>query len=177
MKRDKRNESCFFYNQQVLHYLDKSIHKSLKKSVILFNRSENAYLGHSDEGIHCFHLGQKGIKSSNEQIIIDKSLVVTDICPESQKVILDHERGLKKKQVEMMKLNFKKNFDYSKPRQLYIKFEDGPFHQAFVFFGNNDTALVEFPESVHNKGRGHVATFYNTPSKNAKILGSGIVRA
>lgn len=175
LRRYKKDENCFFKGDQILPYISQQAHDSLYKLANFFDHKQQLYLGHATRGLHHFYLGQKGIKTLDKQQIIDKNLVVTKLCLESQQVVLGPQTELSKRQIKVGRLNFKKNFDRSKPCRLYVKFEEGRPSLAIVFFKNNNTALIEFAQNVYNKGKGHVAIFYNDLSKKAKIVGSGIV--
>ena len=175
LKPYKRNKNCFFTEEQILSYISEHTHKSLQCPVNLFDNKQQIYLSYKTSGIHYFYLGQQNIKSSDKYQKIDQNLVVTKICMNSKKVILDTKEELNKKQMKVGRLNFRSDFDRSKPCHLYVKFETGPFHKASIFFKSNNTVIIEFSKNIYNRGKGHVAIFYNDTSKKGKIMGTGIV--
>ncbi|MCY4644460.1 MAG: hypothetical protein OXB88_07560 [Bacteriovoracales bacterium] len=175
LKRSKRTESCFFSGEKISHYIENRAHPSLSKSVSFFDGEEQRPLGSSEQGIHCFFIGQQGVQPSDKGHRINASFVVTEICLESRRVILGERKKLEKRRIKVERLRFDESFDRTKPRSLYVRFEEGPGYKCTLFFKNNDTALLELSESIYNKGKGHVAVFYNSLSKKARILGRGTV--
>ena len=175
LKPYKRNKIVFLQrSRSFLIFPNIPINLSNARSIFLIINSRFTY-SYKTSGIHYFYLGQQNIKSSDKYQKIDQNLVVTKICMNSKKVILDTKEELNKKQMKVGRLNFRSDFDRSKPCHLYVKFETGPFHKASIFFKSNNTVIIEFSKNIYNRGKGHVAIFYNDTSKKGKIMGTGIV--
>ena len=168
-------ERHFFYGQQILTYIEQMTDSSLRKSVNLFDQPQGVDLGPSQRGLYHFYLGQPGYTCVEQGQNIDRDLVVTKLCPETQVVTLGERAELGKRQMKVGKLNFSQEVNVSRPCQLYIKLATEGLHPAIVWFKNNNTAIVEFEQSIYGQSPGHGVVFYSNSTSSARLLGAGVV--
>ncbi len=172
--KPERKESCFFYSSSINNYIAKRAHGSLLHPASFFDSKQELHVGES-QGLYAHYLGETNLKIDSTAAPVDKKSVITKLDHRSYEIVLGHKKELMRKSCKISHLLFPKGYDRTKPQNVYFSFENGDPIKGILYFKNNDSAIAEFEEDVFNMGAAHAVSIYNSNSKTAKLLGSGVV--
>jgi tRNA U34 2-thiouridine synthase MnmA/TrmU len=109
---------------------------------------------------------------------IDKALKIVGYKPRSGDIILGEDEDLLFAGAQLTGLITSERFDKRKPIHCYIKFKFLNEHvEANLFFKNNNSAYIEFCESVSPLLKREQIVLFDSNKRNAKVIGTALVNS
>lgn len=175
LTRSKANRAHIMHDPRMKIFVEQYAPKDLRRTGNVYHYSNDSSL-FEHTGIHKYYIGQNRLESGTE-LKIDPDLQIVSIVPFKGNIFVEYPDELKFKHALVLNFQTTETFDYSKPREAFIKI--GPKDEKVgcrLYFKNNNIVFVEYNEI--RKGLlipGQLAVFYSRSGDKGKVLGSGII--
>lgn len=175
LTRSKANRAHIMHDPRMKVFVEQYAPKDLRRTGNVYHYSNDSSL-FEHSGIHKYYIGQNQLQSGSD-LKIDPELQVVSIVPFKGNIFVEYPDELKYKHALILNFQTNNSFDFSKPREAYIKL--GPKEEKIscrMYFKNSQIVFVEFNEE--RKGLlipGQLAVFYSRSGDKGKVLGSGIL--
>lgn len=161
---------CFRLKESTDKIVNNKVPKSLiKEGQVINKKSEHIYGDHNGI-IHHYITESESILNSNSNV--EKGLEVVDYDFNSGQIFVGDKEYLTFHGSQIVSLIIAEGLSKSRPLTCYIKFKySADFVKANLYFKNNNTAYLDFDESVYPLIKGESIVIYDSNVRNSKIIG------
>lgn len=166
---------CFKKKESYEFYIKKKVPKSLVKEGLILNLDSENNLGDHD-GMINHYITEKSSDLFEGTSGKDVDLEVVGFDYEKAILKVGSSKHLSYKGTQLVRLRLNDSMDKSKPIECFIKNKySEQMTKCRLFFKNNKTALIEFDQDVYPVIEGEVFVLFDRDTRNAKVIGQGIV--
>jgi len=165
---------CFRSKKASAGVLESRVPKSLIKTGLIENIDNNSTLG-EHEGVIYHHMGERELSFKGVSHV-DKELEIVGYNYNKGSLSVGKSDHLRFSGAQLLRISTTDGFDRSKPLQCYVKFKySKQFVKADIFFKNNNSAFLDFHESVYPLIEKEAIVLYDSASTNSRVLGWALV--
>jgi len=170
-----KEKFCFKEKGSYEFFIKKRVPKSLINEGQILNLDTENYQG-DHTGMINHYVTEKDIEMNGTIPVKDADLEVVGFDFEKSILQVGSSKHLSFKGTQLIKLRLNDNVDKSKPIECFVKNKyNNKMIQCFLFFKNNRSAQIELDEEVYPVIEGEVFAIFDKDSRNAKVIGRGIV--
>ena len=167
--RKEQVEFCF-QRDEGKKILEAKVPKSFIKEGLLVNVDRETIYG-EHKGLIYHYIGE--VNPGGELMLkADKGLEVVDYDTVKKSLIVGPSSELSFKGVQVTNFSISAKVDKRKPLSCYVKFKySEDYIEVTLFFKNNNSALVEFNNSIYPILKSEQIVIYDSNKRNSKVIG------
>lgn len=168
---------CFREKGSYQYYIKKRVPKSLIREGQILNVETENYLGdHSGMINHYITEKELDVMPNNTSRNIETELEIVGYEYEKAVIEVGFPKKLRFEGTQLINLELNNSIDKSKPIECYIKHKySEKMVKCNLFFKNNHSCFIEFVEPIYPVIEGEVFVIFDRDTRNAKVIGRGIV--